>query len=236
MSAQETLTVQIAVATNPNLFLDPPVFSYNELEPLIRQLMQHHSGRFTLVFDQPVRVHTGFSGRHHVQEVNELKHVKFFTASGSNDLAYTVWRRHGFMLWDLPIWHLRSVIAEYEATEDEQRACRLQEIVAIQRRIHPNAWDDLRNDPPESLLDKGRAFSIKSKFPDYVIDELREAFEQKKEFHAQAGRGRRHLSIEAKVCPDGVYRAWFSSEYWGCGNGCYYLLINPTTAAFGEYD
>ncbi len=238
MSAQETLTGQIAVATNPNLFLDPPVFTANELEPLIRQLMQHHQGRFTLVFDQPVRVPTGFSGRHHTQEVSELKHVKFFTASGTNSLAYTVWRRHGFMLWDLPIPHLRSVIAERQMTPDEQRACRLQEIAAILRRIHPNAWDDLRQKPPEAFLDQGGAFSIRSKFPDpeYVIGELREAFDQKKPVRFTSGRSRRHLSVETKMCEDGIFRAWFSSEYWGCGNGCYYLLINPTTAAFGEYD
>ena len=42
--------------------------------------------------------------------------------------------------------------------------------------------------------------------------------------------------VTRKIGKDGVFRAWFSSEYKGCGNGDYYLLINPTQAIFVEKD
>jgi hypothetical protein len=38
------------------------------------------------------------------------------------------------------------------------------------------------------------------------------------------------------MCEDGVFRAWYSSEYAGCGNGQYYILINPHYASFMEPD
>jgi hypothetical protein len=44
------------------------------------------------------------------------------------------------------------------------------------------------------------------------------------------------VSVSGKLCEDGVYRAWFSLEYRGCGNGHYYLLINENQAIFAEDD
>ncbi len=42
--------------------------------------------------------------------------------------------------------------------------------------------------------------------------------------------------VSAEIGDDGVYRAWLSQEYKGCGNGHYWDLINPTHAIFGEDD
>lgn len=44
------------------------------------------------------------------------------------------------------------------------------------------------------------------------------------------------VSVSGKLCDDGVYRAWFSLEYRGCGNGHYYLLVNENQAVFAEND
>ena len=44
------------------------------------------------------------------------------------------------------------------------------------------------------------------------------------------------VSVSGAVCNDGVYRAWLSLEYRGCGNGHYYLLINENSAVFAEND
>jgi hypothetical protein len=40
------------------------------------------------------------------------------------------------------------------------------------------------------------------------------------------------VSVTGKVCEDGIYRAWFSLEFRGCGNGHYYLLVNENQAVF----
>lgn len=44
------------------------------------------------------------------------------------------------------------------------------------------------------------------------------------------------VSIEGKMCSDGIYRGWFSLEFRGCGNGHYYLLVNEKQAVFAEND
>ena len=70
-------------------------------------------------------------------------------------------------------------------------------------------------------------------------ERLKEAFESKTEFrwHRNAmGKQGRDLSISTRMCDDGIFRAWFSSEFPGCGNGDYYLLLSPTTAVYYERD
>jgi hypothetical protein len=44
------------------------------------------------------------------------------------------------------------------------------------------------------------------------------------------------VSVSANTGEDGIYRAWFSLEFRGCGNGHYYLLINENQAVFAEDD
>lgn len=44
------------------------------------------------------------------------------------------------------------------------------------------------------------------------------------------------VTVEGKMSSDGIYRAWLSLEYRGCGNGHYYFLINENTAIFAEDD
>ena len=65
------------------------------------------------------------------------------------------------------------------------------------------------------------------------------AFENKTNFtwsrNSYSSKGR-DLSISAKLCEDGIYRAWFSSEFSGCANGDYYLLISPNIAVYYERD
>jgi len=59
---------------------------------------------------------------------------------------------------------------------------------------------------------------------------------EKKEFgHTKYGT-KRDYSVRTRVGGDGKLEAFFSSEYAGCGNGDYYILINPTTALYVETD
>jgi len=44
------------------------------------------------------------------------------------------------------------------------------------------------------------------------------------------------VTVDGKLCDDEIYRAWFSLEKRGCGNGHYYLLINENQAVFSEDD
>ncbi len=214
----------------------PPVQTTDDLASAIEPMLQEHRGRFTIAFRHPVPVYTNFTGRQRRRTVDRLPGVKFFHDSRTKALCYTVHNRHGFYLSDLPASEVLAVIPEREPSQDEARERKLREIRATQRRIHPNAWDDLKRDPPEKFLHLGRAFSIKGKFPEFVIDHLRDAFKYKWEYSHMEHGIRRDLSVSTKLGDDGIFRAWFSSEYTGCANGCYYVLINPTTAAFGEYD
>lgn len=116
-------------------------------------------------------------------------------------------------------------------------------ILKLVKRVHPNAWDDLKAkvaaNPGKYAAEGYSVVSIASKFPEYVIDALKEAFENKTSYSYRrpaAGPSGRSLSVSTKLCDDGIFRAWFSSEFSGCANGDYWALINPVTAAFRERD
>lgn len=49
-------------------------------------------------------------------------------------------------------------------------------------------------------------------------------------------KGNYDVSVSGNMGEDGEYRAWFSLEYKGTGNGHYYLLINENLAVFAEDD
>lgn len=111
----------------------------------------------------------------------------------------------------------------------------------VRRATHLNLrdWVENRDGGIRKLGEYNGRFktrSIKGLFPPHVIEQLREAIGQKKEYHYSKDGARRDYSLSVKNCKDGVLRAWFSSEYAGCGNGDYYILINPTTALFVETD
>ena len=111
----------------------------------------------------------------------------------------------------------------------------------VRRAIHPNLreWVENKDGGIRKLGEYNGRFktrSIKGLFPPHIIEQLREAMEQKKDYHYSKDGARRDYSLSVKNCKDGILRAWFSSEYSGCGNGDYYILINPTTAVFVETD
>ena len=117
----------------------------------------------------------------------------------------------------------------------------------IIKRIHPNLWSDIVTKYNEGNLDpvgadcRYETRSIKDVFSLVQLEGLAWAIENKidysitKYYYGISPNGRDY-SVETKLGKDGVFRAWFSSEYKGCGNGDYYLLINPTQAIFVEKD
>jgi hypothetical protein len=113
--------------------------------------------------------------------------------------------------------------------------------------IHDNLWNDIKENlisldyKSESLIreNSGRKIktaSMKSIFPKWVCDGIKDAIENKTNFSYSLSGNRRTRSVEVTLCKDGKLRAWYSSEYAGCGHGAYYLLINPYTAVFCEFD
>jgi hypothetical protein len=115
----------------------------------------------------------------------------------------------------------------------------------IIKNIHPNMWksliDSLNTGEEKYLLTESgdrkiKTVSIGSKFPKWVCDKVKESIENKTDFRYSTRGEKRDLSIEIKVQADGYVYGWYSSEYAGCANGAYYLLINPRTAIFAEYD
>lgn len=122
----------------------------------------------------------------------------------------------------------------------------------ILKKIHPNVWEDIQEDMKriinggEISMDFDYHYTGPLKFRNIskllTLTEqknLREAFEQKKRFSWER-RTTCHLgrdfSISCEIGEDGKFRAWFSSEFMGCGNGDYWLLLNPTTAIYYEAD
>jgi len=117
----------------------------------------------------------------------------------------------------------------------------------ILNNLHENMWDNIKNELKldnfneksyirENSGRKIKTVSIKSIFPKWVLDAVKDAIENKKDFRYAINGVKRDKSISIKLGEDGILRGWYSSEFSGYGNGAYYLLINPNTAIFAEYD
>lgn len=139
-----------------------------------------------------------------------------------------------------------------ETTKEKKVYSDIENAKTILKKIHKNSWIDLQKEMQDVI--KGLEvqdtfkwhFSGKLKFRnissllnDWEKKRLIEAFENKNEWRwSKAGRGNngRDLSLSTQLDKDGNLRAFFSSEYVGCGNGDYWLLLNPTTAIYYERD
>jgi len=133
----------------------------------------------------------------------------------------------------------------------------------VLRALHANAWpnirknlegflageEELKSGNQEMLIGLKLVNPVTKMYPKksyreesrtYLNIKLTEAFEDMKDYrdyrNADGRTGGRDFSLSTKTCDDGIFRAWFSSEYRGCGNGDYYLLLNPKTAIFYEKD
>ena len=67
------------------------------------------------------------------------------------------------------------------------------------------------------------------------VENISKHIENKEDFD-YTWRANYDIHVSGKNCGDGVYRAWLSREYYNCGNGYYYLLINDNSAVFCEKD
>lgn len=183
--------------------------------------------KFAVTFSEEVRVRRD---RFNELDASEIE-VKFFIA-GNGTFAYTFHRRSGYPLSRLDYGKITKI--SYRVAKDSEQEQK--EIIEkiLKRRYDEQTWSHLT---PESLLHQQTTIvNIKRKFPNYVIKELQAAFENKTEYSNTKYGSKRDLRVSTKMGEDGIFRAWFSSEYAGCGNGQYYILLNPTTASFCEWD
>ena len=173
--------------------------------------------------------------------------IEFFT--GEYGICYhnSRQKRYG-MYWRHNNSEIKEIVEVNKPVYDTKK-----NIKSYLKKIHPNAWDDIKQDltkvldgtKPEINLHEyltGKVKyrrDIKKLLSVTEFNLLVDAFENKKAFswhrntYSPSGRD---LSIRTRLCEDGIYRAWFSSEFMGCANGDYYLLINPTTAIYYERD
>ena len=191
--------------------------------------------KYELTFSEPLTLDF-----HRRKKVTGRQHtVKLFVSTGGT-FAYTFHKTHGYIFSDEMIRKLvqmRLITAEEEEEKVQQK---LDQLIAM---FHPNAWADvqhaLQNNPERRRYYAGLGLGLldmRSRFSDKVIRELENAFRNQEDYHICKYGTRRDIRIETRMCEDGVFRAWYSSEYAGCGNGQYYILINPHYASFMEPD
>jgi len=103
------------------------------------------------------------------------------------------------------------------------------------RKIENALYDDVTwtNLTKDSFQDSGDKFYYISKIFDHqIMKEIEDAFANKKKFRFTQNRQKRDFSVSGYLGDDGIYKAWFSSEYKDSANGDYYLLLNPNLAVF----
>lgn len=160
--------------------------------------------------------------------------------SSQGDVGYTNYSngRRGHFLTRLPI----SKIIRIENVPDKTDEYWEKESRRALAAFHENAWVSIAKKIMDNPLyikehfDGYKPVDIRKKFHPSVLEQIKIAFETGKDYSYKSYGKKRDLSVDVKVQEDGSIMAWFSSEFSGCGNGSYYILINPTTAAFREDD
>lgn len=226
--------------------------------PALYAAAKERSGIFRLTFAESV----GLSfGPRSFEEKTTHDLALFVSSSGT--LAYARPRakvRTGRTLSDAILGHLLSA----ESVDREAalpHASVLDMAKKVKRLLAPGAWQDLADAPlPPDLPATFETYKTLSDDPvlrvwsflcenkrglritnvrrtmhDFDIPLIARALAERRDFSAHASNGRDY-SVEVKRQDDGTIKAWYSSEYRGCGNGDYYLLLNPTTAVFCERD
>lgn len=191
---------------------------------------EYKNKRFTIIFEDGTM----------------LKNIKLFISTlGGIGYLCGHRKRNGFAF---PIYNKIKEVIEINKKEYTD----IGNAKTILKKIHPNAWRDLQIEMNDVInnnnINKDFEWHFRGRLNFKNItkylnsserNNLHDAFENKKPFRWHRNtlhhRGR-DLSISCEIDVNGDLRAYFSSEYMGCGNGDYWLLLNPTTAIFYETD
>lgn len=185
------------------------------------------------LYKKPTQVYL----RQKYREVTEVS-VKFFTGLNTGSLCYTATGRKGHPVEYMKFGEIDKLVlmsskSPEKIAENEKRLNSFWKRVQ-RERYDAATWSNLDKDSFGNS--NYRFYDITKVFSSWEVEEISKAFEEKKKFGFREYRTKRDFSVSGEMREDGIYRAWFSSEYSGCGNGDYYLLLNPRIAVFYEKD
>lgn len=170
-----------------------------------------------------------------VRLLDRLK-CRFFYHNGT--LAYTPTGRTGWYISDMSFRNIKE-IKLYHKNHPEILEQEKEERYKLWNRIQKSRYDEhtWSNLTIEHFKEKKHPFFyIKKVFNERELREIEDAFQNKRSFRIQVEKAKRHYTAEGKMGEDGIYRAWFSSEFIGMLHGDYYYLLNPKVAVFAEHD
>lgn len=197
---------------------------------------EYNSKDITLTFSKPSRIYS----RKKYREVTKQK-LTIFIGDKTGQLCYSTTGRTGYLVETSTIEYQNiisiEVVNRFSKEHEEDESSKHKKAIrrALKIRFDKTTWSDL-SEEENFGCSNGSFYDIRKVFDNYDLEYIRRSFEQKKPFRVSKEGTKRHFSASAEVREDGIYRAWFSSEYSGCGNGSYYLLLNPTTAFHCEDD
>ncbi|MBN2286042.1 MAG: hypothetical protein JXI43_06315 [Tissierellales bacterium] len=207
------------------------------INQVIQDREDGYYGKYTIKFSRPV---TLTRNRFNKKAYNTAT-VKLFVSG--NALCYTFYRRTGYHLFSQV--SVPDICSMERVSEEDKQALRLKQAETLLRRIDSRCWDTIRDRTPEqisaefcdsNLIPFNYIRRFKPYIRGYLKQQMQDAFMYQKAFSYSQQGTKRDLKVDCKLCDDGVFRAWFSSEYSGCVNGDYYLVISPTQAIYYERD
>ncbi len=169
---------------------------------------------------------------------------RFFHGAKSKELCYTPFRSNGWPVSDITY----SNIVEIALVRPPQRRTRRRRAerdagalaACVQGRIHAHAFSNLQDADPETLVQRygvqaTRSFSIEHRLPNEVLTDILEAFRERRSFDHSVVRDGRYFRVWGWVNGLGFLEAFYTTQSgWG-KRKFVYLLINPTTAAYGHW-
>ena len=229
----KTMTPVEKTETTASIFLSVKLEnpSIADIQQAVEQLEKHpkfkRGSKFYVTFSEELEIRRDY--RKVVKTA--AAELKFFT-SREGTYAYTFHKSSGYPLYNIDYEKMAKI--SYRMAKDPESERKEQAEKILNRRYDEQTWNGLTADDVEH---HGHSIvNMKRKFDSYVIEELQKAFENKTDYrHTKYGK-KRKLTVSTKMGTDGVFRAWFASEYTDQGHGQYYILLNPTTASFCEWD
>lgn len=212
-------------------------FGYDDFVKAVEMLKKATGDRWyaylnpVCYYREPANVY--YRNKNHIKTEFQCR---FFDSD--NRLAYTPSGRSGWLIHDMSYHLVERIVVRHRDHEEIQSAEMIKQEKLWKRiskaRYDEQTWSSLTKDSFRE--NRHPFFYIKKVFDSYDMNRIKKGFENKETFHIHKEGKDRHWTAEGKVCEDGIYRGWFSSEYSGCANGDYYYLLNPTTAVFCETD
>lgn len=225
---------QLEIVFNPNFSFD----DFKEAALFMEEKRAKYGYvKVKVVFNKHARIYY----RKKYREVKEVD-LEFFVGGKSEELCYTTTGRSGYYVYNHMDWQsVERMILIHKNHPDKKREQEVHKDKLFKRilnaRFDEQTWSNLKKEDFSET--KHPFYYIDKVFDPWEMEQIKKAFEEKASFRitkrASSPRGR-DFRAEGKMCDDGIYRAWFSSEYAGCANGDYYLLLNPRVAVFYERD